>query len=372
MRERLGLDEHTIIGSQFEALLTVGSKIFFQTHFHPLIMMQHSAREIYLSFKGEGGAIPVLLNVEVIGLDQDIEIHCGGMEISNRNRFEKELIEAKKIAEDALIENDELVRVKNELLQNQQAREIQYRQLRSLQEQQQELFKLIAHDLQEPLRKSIFFSNYLLNHSGPLADGFSEKLLRIISFNSDMKQMLLTLQRFEELEHKKLNYSAISISNSVKEAITALDLSNAQQVNITYAINELEFYADPQMLTDLFIELLRHSLKNKKPGNERVAIEISATETQKNVFIESRDKYQYDRYVKITYVDNGFGFTTDSEKIFRIIQKSAQFNQVSMGLAYCKRIVEKHSGNIVAKSVREKGVGYTIFLPITLPNKNLT
>ena len=65
MRVKLGVDDNTIIGSQFEDLLTVGSKIFFQTHFYPLIKMQNSAREIFLSFKGPTDSVPVLLNVEV-------------------------------------------------------------------------------------------------------------------------------------------------------------------------------------------------------------------------------------------------------------------------------------------------------------------
>ena len=92
-------------------------------------------------------------------------------------------------------------------------------------------------------------------------------------------------------------------------------------------------------------------------------IEISVLETEKNVFLESKDKYHYEKFVKVSYIDNGLGFNTDSTKMFKIIQKSVQFNQISMGLAFAKRIVEKHYGSIVAKSVKGKGVGYTILFP---------
>jgi len=367
MRMKLGV-EGDVIGSQFEDLLTIGSKIFFQTHFYPMIKMQQSVREIYLSFKGVKGNIPTLLNVEVINIGAEVEIHCGGMEISNRNRFEKELLEAKKTAEDALAENEELTKVKNDLLQNQQMLESQYRKLRSLKEQQQEIFKLIAHDLQEPLRKSVFFSDYLLNYTSGLDKDAIERLHKIISFNSDMKLMLLTLQRFEGLENIDLTYSEIDLEEVVSEAIKTLQDLTEDNVNISYSLSNPVFYGDRKLLLSLFVELLRNSQKNKNPDNEKLIIEISAMETEKNIFIESRDKYQYEKFIKITYLDNGLGFNTDTSKVFKIIQKSVQFNQVSIGLAFCKRIVEKHFGNIVAKSVKGKGVGYTIFIPVKKPS----
>src|SRR6476620_8428880 len=115
MRTKLGIPTDGAIGIQLESLLTTGSKIFFQTHFYPLIKMQRSVREIFLTFKGIEDSIPVLLNVEMVEAGNIIEIHCGGMEISKRNKFEKELLEAKKTAEDALEENSELLKVRNEL-----------------------------------------------------------------------------------------------------------------------------------------------------------------------------------------------------------------------------------------------------------------
>jgi sigma-B regulation protein RsbU (phosphoserine phosphatase) len=371
MRNKLGLDAETVIGSQFESLLTVGSKIFFQTHFYPLIKMQHSAREIYLSFKGPNGDIPALLNVEMKTIGDNSEIHCGGMEISNRNRFEKELIEAKKAAEDALAANAELTQVKNDLVKNQHMLESQYRKLRALKEQQQELFKLIAHDLQEPLRKSVFFSDYLVNHTSGLSVDIIERLERIGGFNTDMRDMLLTLQRFEALENTTLNYSPIDLTKLLGKAMASLESLNENEADISYSFSNPEFLGDATMLMSLFVELLRHSQKQRNPKNEKLKIEISAVEIEKNIFLESRERYQYEKFIKITYVDNGLGFNIDSSKIFKIIQKSEQFNKISIGLAFCKRIVEKHSGSIVAKSVKEKGIGYTIFLPIKNPTETL-
>jgi len=371
MRNTLSITEPTIIGSQFEDLLTVGSRIFFQTHFYPLIKMQKSAREIYLSFKGAYQSIPVLLNVEVRQTTETpdaIEIHCSGMIISNRNRFEKELIEAKKAAEVALAENAELTQVKNDLLEHQQEMESQFRKLRSLKEQQQEMFKLIAHDLQEPLRKTVFTSDFLLSGRHQIEKDVSEKLVKIIGYTTQMREMLITLQRFQELELLNLKYSPVNLTSIVNDAIVDLDIRHDSSVEITYPSISPVFSADQHLLTHFFIELIRKSLSNKVLNGEKLKIGISLFETQKNVFIESAGRYQYEQFVKITYIDNGQGFLTDSSKMFQILQKSAHFNKISIGLAFCKKIVEKHQGTIVAKAVKGSGVGYTIFFPVKRPD----
>lgn len=362
MRRKLGIGSDSAIGKQFEDLLTIGGKIFFQTHFYPLIKMQQSAREIYLEFKSPNGAIPVLLNVDTKRSGDTVEIHCGGMEIANRSRFEKELLEAKRTAEDALAKNAELVKAKDDLLHNRKALELQYRTLRSLREQQKELYKLIAHDLQEPLRKSIFFSDYLLKRA-ELPGDISEKLSKVVSLNTDMRQMLLTLQRFEELDDRTLTYSQIDLDGLVKQALIESGVSDHTDVDVSFSLSA-EIYGDRKLILSLFTELLRYSQQHKNPDAEKLIIAISSIETEKNIFIESHNKYKYERFTKITYFDNGLGFNTDRSTVFKIVQKSVQFNQLSIGLAFCKRIIEKHSGNIVAKSIKGKGIGYTIFLPV--------
>jgi len=362
MRLKLGIGQTEVIGSQFDDLLTVGSRIFFQTHFYPMIKMQKSAREIFLSFKGPVDSIPVLLNVELQQNEEEVEIHCVGMIISNRNRFEKELIEAKKAAQEALAENAELIDVKTALQQHQKEMESQLRKLKSLKEQQQELFKLITHDLQEPLRKAVFMSDSLLTgrHDTEDTEG---KLLKIISYNTQMREMLLTLQRFQELEKINLKYALVALAEILDTAISGLNIDPHSDIVFSYAKNGPCFYGDRQLLIHFFTELIRNSLENRDPEKEVLAIEISIMETQKNLYRESVDKYQYEKFVKINYTDNGAGFLTDSARMFQILQKSVQFNKISIGLAFCKRIIEKHMGTIVAKSVRNTGVGYTIFMP---------
>lgn len=362
-RLKLGIEQLDIAGSQFEELLTVGSRIFFQTHFYPLIKMQGSAREIFLTFKTVNrGSIPVLLNVDVIHSGEISEFFCAGMIISNRNRFEKELLEAKRVAEETLAENAELNAVKNSLLQHQKELELQFRTLKSLKEQQQEIFKIITHDLQEPLRKTVFTGNFLLEEHLGVQSDTADKLRKIIGYNTEMREMLLTLQRYEELDNKSPVHESIQLEAVIQQAIRQLN-SDDDSITITYPSLSPVFYADRELLIRFFVELFRNSVNNRDPQRDRLEIKISIIETKKNVFVESYDKYQYEKFVKLTYTDNGQGFLTDSSLVFQILQKSAHFNKINIGMAFCRRIVEKHMGSIVAKSVKGNGVGYTIFFP---------
>ncbi|WP_264554351.1 ATP-binding protein [Flavobacterium sp. N503310] len=188
-----------------------------------------------------------------------------------------------------------------------------------------------------------------------------------MSYSAQMREMLLTLQRYEELENKNLSYDPIQLDAVVQQAIRELNSSD-QSIAITYPSRCPIFYADQRLLGHLFIELIRNSISNRDPEKGNLKIDISMIETQKNLFMESSDKYQYEKFVKITYTDNGEGFLTDSSLVFQILQKSAQFNKVSIGMAFCKRIVEKHMGTIMAKSVKGSGVGYTIFFPANRPS----
>jgi len=135
---------------KIEDLLTLGSGIFFQTHLFPLIKMQGSAKELFVVFKSKANVkLPVLLNVVIEKDGNDIaEIHCAGLEISNRNQFEKELNEAKNIAEKALLENKDLTRLKKELELNQHLLEKQLQQITRFNYEHSQISKVLSHDLQ--------------------------------------------------------------------------------------------------------------------------------------------------------------------------------------------------------------------------------
>ena len=76
-------------------------------------------------------------------------------------------------------------------------------------------------------------------------------------------------------------------------------------------------------------------------------------------------------FVRITFSDNGIGFeNNDSSRIFTLFQRlrgRSEFEGAGIGLAVCKKVVENHSGIIMASGQAGQGAVFTIILPLTQP-----
>lgn len=111
--------------SHIHDMLTVASRVYFQTYFTPSILTHGKVNEMYLTLKGVDKQIPVLLNA----VEQDGGYACVIVQMSIRDEYESELLSSKRNAERILQETDEA-----------------YKRLQSLmnavEEKQQELIKL--------------------------------------------------------------------------------------------------------------------------------------------------------------------------------------------------------------------------------------
>jgi PAS domain S-box-containing protein len=208
-----------------------------------------------------------------------------------------------------------------------------------------EQFAYVAsHDLQEPLR---MVSSFLQLLEKKYAENLDETANQYIQFAVDgsnrMKSLILDL-----LEYSRVNTS--------QEQRTAVDMSTIiNQVLDTYSCKIVETNASVKVslmpvarvnkmqMSQLFQNLIGNALKYNKSAQP--AIEIG--------YEEHADSHQF--HVK----DNGIGIDPKFyERIFIIFQRlhtKNQFSGTGIGLAICKKIVEKHEGRIWVESVPGKG-----------------
>ena len=109
----LGHERNQLAGRRFQDLLNIAGKIYYETHFAPLLRMQGFFHEVALDLVGAGGQVlPVLVNaVERHDPDgQDPFIRMTIFNASDRRRYERELLEARRAAELARDELRELNR----------------------------------------------------------------------------------------------------------------------------------------------------------------------------------------------------------------------------------------------------------------------
>lgn len=111
----LGYEKQGICGSSFESLLTRSSQIFFQIYFLPLIKLNRSVEEMYLTFKTSGSEVlPVLLNGSAVERDGDWVYDCMLMPMRRRMEYEQQIQQAENASKQA---REELERIEKLLRQ---------------------------------------------------------------------------------------------------------------------------------------------------------------------------------------------------------------------------------------------------------------
>jgi signal transduction histidine kinase len=110
---------------------------------------------------------------------------------------------------------------------------------------------------------------------------------------------------------------------------------------------------DPIQLQRLFLNLVGNAIKFRNPErSHRVSITASSNELA--------------GLVTVTVLDNGIGFETSSaERIFQPFERlhGRQYEGTGMGLAICRRIVERHGGTITADGRQGEGARIMLTLP---------
>jgi phosphoserine phosphatase RsbU/P len=159
----LGCDAASLTGTRIEDIFTLATRIFQQTHLYPLLRMQARAEEIFVTLRcTDGSELPVLLNVSRDETAAGALYRYAGIVVRQRQRFEAELIAARKTAEKALSENTALVAAKEELRRHTEELDRQIHIATRSSSELQQFNRVVTHDVQEPLRKLSVFSNLLL------------------------------------------------------------------------------------------------------------------------------------------------------------------------------------------------------------------
>lgn len=102
--EILGYQFNELHGQKIESILPVGSRIFYQTHFSPLLKLHNKAEEIYFSLRTKQGKdIPMLINAVRQQQFDNLVTNCILVPIHQRIHYEDEILKAKKMAEAAIL-----------------------------------------------------------------------------------------------------------------------------------------------------------------------------------------------------------------------------------------------------------------------------
>ncbi|NQZ31551.1 MAG: hypothetical protein HRU06_09765 [Oceanospirillaceae bacterium] len=220
-----------------------------------------------------------------------------------------------------------------------------------------EKFAYIAsHDLQEPLRKIQAFGDRL--HSN-LDKNTNEKALdyiaRMQSSSTRMRQLIDDLLLFSRLGNQEYKFRVVNLETVIARVQDDLQLLITEKQAKIEVRSLPKVMGDASKLYQVFLNLLNNSLKFSRQGVlPEIIISCEA--------VVEDDQHWW----KISIQDNGIGFDeTYRDKIFEVFQRlhgRSKYEGTGIGLAICKKIIEKHNGNITVQSQSDRGSCFILWL----------
>ncbi len=219
---------------------------------------------------------------------------------------------------------------------------------------------MASHDLQEPLRKILMFSDRLYQKYQNVLQDDVRLINRIQSSAERMQALIIDILAFSRISIDKTNFVVSNMNEILQEILTDINEEiNTKNASITID-NLPTLEVNPRLMRMLFHNLISNALKySKKDIQPQIKIF-----SENNLISRSRDK----KFCRIFVEDNGIGFdqkyAEDIFGMFKRLHHDSEFSGTGIGLALCKKIVEQHSGFISAQSEVNTGSRFIVSLPL--------
>ena len=218
-------------------------------------------------------------------------------------------------------------------------------------------FSIIAHDLKNPFNALLGFSDYLLENFREMEQEEVEEQLEMLSNTSrqtfSLLEDLLTWSKTQrgKIDCKPEKINIQFICNEIRGAVGTM--AKEKDINLQYvAEDNLELYADPNMLKTILRNLVSNAIKFSYRGKDVVVTFINMG-----------------KFTKTTVSDSGTGISAVNQG--RLWNLAGQYTTrgteeesgTGLGLLICKEFVEAHGGKIWVESEENKGSNFIFTLP---------
>jgi len=227
----------------------------------------------------------------------------------------------------------------------------------------QHFASIASHDLQEPLRKIQSFSDLLFTeHADSLTGSASDYLNRIVDSAGRMRTLINDLLAYSRVTSQAAPFSFVDLEKVAHQAASDLE-PRARECGGSIEIGRLpSVEADASQIGQVFQNLLANGLKFRREGI-----------TPSVRVYEIKEEKSTSGTVTIAVEDNGIGFDEKYlDRIFGMFQRlhrRGAYDGSGIGLAICRKIVERHGGSITAKSRPGQGSNFFVTLPTYRPRK---
>jgi signal transduction histidine kinase len=227
------------------------------------------------------------------------------------------------------------------------------RELEAANKELQNFASVAAHDLQEPLRKIQAFGERLaLALTGDTPAQARQDLARMLSASRRMRSLIEDLLSYSRVTSQARPFQRVDLAACLAEAWSDLEIQ-AQACGGQLEAGPLPpALGDPSQLRQLLQNLLSNALKYRRQGlPPRIRVSARAQ----------------GGWLTLSVADNGIGFDPAyREKVFELFQRlhgRDEYEGTGLGLAICRKIAERHGGDLQADAQPGAGATFTLRLP---------
>jgi signal transduction histidine kinase len=228
----------------------------------------------------------------------------------------------------------------------------------------QNFASVASHDLQEPLRKIEAFGDRLQQkYADKLVGDGVLYLDRMNDAARRMRQLINDLLTYSRVTSKANPFSPVALGEVAAEVISDLQV-RIEETGGTVQVGPMPVIdADATQMRQLFQNLIANALKFRHKDTAPV-VRVSA-----RLFTPPASSGEpAGEMCEITIADNGIGFDEKYvDRIFAIFQRlhgRTEYEGTGIGLATCRKLVERHGGTITARSVPGQGATFIALLPV--------
>ena len=218
-----------------------------------------------------------------------------------------------------------------------------------------------SHDLQEPLRSIVSFSQLLERRIvASLAEEDRQSFNFVVSSAKRMNQLVNGILAYSRINAKDAAFGLVPLGGACSAAIANLHDSIAES-GAEIAVGDLpEVVGDVVQLTQLFQNLIGNAIKFRRHDTKPLVV-VSAVRSEEGWII--------------SVTDNGIGIESTDQDIFELFRRLhpiGSFPGSGAGLTICKQIVQRHNGRIWYDSHPGEGASFHVMLSVgevAVPNE---
>jgi signal transduction histidine kinase len=231
-------------------------------------------------------------------------------------------------------------------------------ELKAFNEELQQFAYVASHDLQEPLRTIISFTQLLeIRYKGKLDSDADEFIDYIVTSARRMTDLINGLLALVRLRKSGQGIVPVSFEKLVNEAEKSLQAAIRENDAVIEHGPLPELVVEPLQFTQVLQNLISNAIKYRSQRKPHIVISAVRDETHWHFSVQ----------------DNGRGFQQQfADRIFGLFQRlhGREVEGTGMGLTIAKRIVDRHGGRIWASGTEEEGATFYFSLPVSLESRS--